>query len=266
MAEYLLDAQKAAEQEEADREAAAAAALAAAKYDALIELAVYVDPDEYDEVDAAAIQAIIDEAIAAIEAAETIEEVKELLERAKDAIDMVTMTVDFTDVAAGSFYEVPVMWAVANGITKGTSKTTFSPTQGVDRAQVVTFLWRAAGEPEPTITENPFVDVKRTDFFYKAVLWAVETGVAKGMDTTHFAPAAEANRAQVVTFLWRAMGSPVTEGENPFTDVAENAWFHDAVLWALENGITTGVSDTYFNAWGVCNRAQMVTFLYRAYA
>ena len=108
------------------------------------------------------------------------------------------------------------------------------------------------------------MDVTENDFFYKAVLWAVEKGIASGMDLSHFAPSATASRAHVVTFLWRANGAPAASVENPFTDVAENAWFCDAVLWALENGITTGVTDTFFDAWGTCNRAQVVTFLYRA--
>ena len=108
------------------------------------------------------------------------------------------------------------------------------------------------------------MDVKESDFFFKAVLWAIEEGITTGLDQNHFGPYATANRAQVVTFLWRANGSPVVSAENPFTDVSEKAWFHDAVLWALEEGVTTGVSNTFFDAWGSCNRAQVVTFLYRA--
>ena len=170
----------------------------------------------------------------------------------------------FVDVPADSFYAEPVLWAVANGITNGTSETTFSPEKTITRAEAITFLWRAAGEPEPAATVSPFVDVTENDFFFKAVLWALEEGIANGLDQSHFGPYATANRAQVVTFLWRAAGSPEASVENPFTDVAENAWFHDAVLWALENGVTTGVTATFFDAWGSCNRAQVVTFLYRA--
>ena len=134
------------------------------------------------------------------------------------------------------------------------------------RAVVVTFLWRAAGEPEPTSNNNPFVDVKETDFFYKAVLWAVEKGITNGMDATHFAPTALCNRAQVVTFLYRAMGNPVVNNtEHPFTDVAEDQFYFNAMLWAVENGITNGLTATTFGPTATCNRAQVVTFLYRAY-
>ena len=126
----------------------------------------------------------------------------------------------FVDVEAGSFYEAPVIWAVDNGITNGTDETHFSPLNICDRAQVVTFLWRAAGCPEPESTENPFVDVPETEFYYKAVLWAVENGITNGVDATHFAPNTDCNRAQIVTFLWRAAGCPEpTSTNNPFEDV-----------------------------------------------
>ena len=172
----------------------------------------------------------------------------------------------FVDVAEDVYYYEPVLWAVEKNITKGTDDTHFSPDAAVNRAQVVTFLWRAAGSPEPTSTNNPFVDVTEKDFFYKAVLWAVEKGVTKGTDNTHFAPALDCNRAQVVTFLWRAAGKPeATEAENPFVDVAEGDFFYDAVLWAVEAGVTKGISTTAFGVDGICNRAQVVTFLYRTY-
>ena len=172
----------------------------------------------------------------------------------------------FEDVAEDVYYYDPVMWAVENDITKGTDDTHFSPDLAVNRAQVVTFLWRASGSPEPTSTNNPFVDVTEKDFFYKAVLWAVENGVTKGTDATHFAPALDCNRAQVVTFLWRAAGKPEATGtNNPFVDVAEGDFFNDAVLWAVEAGVTKGVSTTAFGVDGICNRAQVVTFLYRAF-
>ena len=105
---------------------------------------------------------------------------------------------------SGDFYYNPVLWAVENGITQGVSKTQFGSTQVCNRAAVVTFLWRAFGSPEPKSTNNPFVDVKNTDFFYKPVLWAVENGITAGIDATHFNPAGACNRAQVVTFLYRA--------------------------------------------------------------
>ena len=167
----------------------------------------------------------------------------------------------------GSFYADAVAWAVANGITNGTTETTFGPDDQCMRAHVVTFLWRAAGSPEPTSNENPFTDVKEGDFFYKAVLWAVEKGITNGLTETTFGPTAYCNRAQVVTFLYRAKGEPeVNATENPFTDVAAGAWYEAPVLWAVENNITNGLSATAFGPESICNRAQIVTFLFRAYA
>lgn len=173
--------------------------------------------------------------------------------------------VSFNDVTSGSFYYEPVMWAVENGITNGTTPTTFSPNDQCMRAHVVTFLWRAMGSPEPKLMVNPFVDVKPSDFYYKPVLWALENGITSGMDATHFGPTTYCNRAQVVTFLYRTMGSPALEAaENPFTDVAEGSFYEKPVLWAVQNGITNGLSTTTFGPSVVCNRAQIVTFLYRA--
>ena len=173
----------------------------------------------------------------------------------------------FVDVPEDGFYYESVLWAVENGITTGTTETTFDPNGKCQRAQVVTFLWRAKGCPEPTTTENPFTDVKESDFFYKAVLWAVENGITNGTSDTEFSPYAECNRAAVVTFLYRAMGEPAVEGvENPFTDVVATAWYGPAVLWAVENGITNGISATEFGVNTTCNRAQVVTFLYRTMA
>ena len=172
----------------------------------------------------------------------------------------------FNDVAPGSFFYEPVMWAIENGITNGTSATTFGPNDQCMRAHVVTFLWRAVGSPEPTRTDNPFVDVKPTDFYYKPVLWAVENGITSGMDATHFGPTAYCNRAQVVTFLYRTMGNPaVGAATNPFTDVAAGSFYEKPVLWAVENGVTAGLSATSFGPNSICNRAQIVTFLYRAF-
>lgn len=158
------------------------------------------------------------------------------------------------------------MWAIENGITNGTSPTTFGPNDQCMRAHVVTFLWRAVGCPEPTTTDNPFVDVKPTDFYYKPVLWALENGITSGMDATHFGPTSYCNRAQVVTFLYRTMGSPELESmDNPFTDVQAGAFYEKPVLWAVKNGITNGLSATTFGPNTICNRAQIVTFLYRAF-
>ena len=172
----------------------------------------------------------------------------------------------FTDVPEGSFYIDPVLWAVEKGITTGATATTFNPNGDCQRAAVVTFLWRAAGSPEPTSTTNPFTDVKESDFYYKAVLWAVEKGITNGLTATTFGPFALCNRAQVVTFLYRAMGNPaVSSTQNPFNDVDAAAWYGPAVLWAVENGITNGMSATEFGVNTICNRAQVVTFLYRTY-
>ena len=173
----------------------------------------------------------------------------------------------FTDVPENSFYFDPVLWAVKNGITNGTSDTTFDPNGSCMRAHVVTFLWRAAGQPEPVSTANPFVDVKESDFYCKAVLWAVENGITNGLDATHFGPFAYCNRAQVVTFLYRAMNKPgYATATSPFTDVTDpGAFYYDAVLWAVENGITNGMGAGIFGIGSICNRAQVVTFLYRTF-
>jgi len=173
----------------------------------------------------------------------------------------------FTDVPVGEFYFDPVEWAVEKGITTGASETTFNPGDNCLRGHVVTFLWRAAGSPEPTSNENPFTDVTENDFFYKAVLWAVENEITNGISATEFGPYTECNRAQVVTFLWRAQGKPaVTETEHPFTDVDADQFYYQPMLWAVENGITNGLTATTFGPGAVCNRAQVVTFLYRAMA
>ena len=170
----------------------------------------------------------------------------------------------FDDVPEDSFYIDPVLWAVEKEITNGIDDTHFAPSANCNRAAVVTFLWRAAGQPAPTSTENPFVDVNEGDFFYNAVLWAVENGITNGMDDTHFGPTADCNRAQVVTFLWRAMNKPApTVTEHPFTDVVEDGFYYNAMLWAVENGITNGMTDTTFEPDTICNRAQVVTFLWR---
>ena len=172
----------------------------------------------------------------------------------------------FTDVPEDSWYIDPVLWALENGITTGATETTFNPNGTCLRAQVVTFLHRAEGSPAPSATENPFTDVKSTDFFYKPVLWAVEESITNGTSATTFGSYDNCNRAAVVTFLWRAAGCPEPETtENPFSDVKPTDFFYKAVLWAVENGITNGVDATHFGPTQTCNRAQVVTFLYRAY-
>ena len=172
----------------------------------------------------------------------------------------------FQDVPSDAYYFEAVNWAVANNVTNGTSETTFSPNVGCTRAQVVTFLWRAAGQPEPTEGTNPFTDVKEGTYYYKAVLWAVEKGITNGTSETTFDPDETCTRAQIVTFLWRREGKPAPTGaNNPFADVKPSAYFGSAVLWAVETGITNGTSETTFEPNEDCTRAQVVTFLWRAY-
>ena len=168
----------------------------------------------------------------------------------------------FTDVHTGDYYYDAVAWAVENGVTSGTSATTFSPNNACTRAQIVTFLWRAAGSPEPEATVNPFTDVSTSAYYYDAVLWAVERGITNGTSATTFSPDATVTRGQTVTFLWRYAGSPTT-GTGSFTDVAADAYYATAVAWAAAEGVTSGTSATTFSPDAACTRAQIVTFLYR---
>ena len=169
----------------------------------------------------------------------------------------------FTDVAAGSYCYDAVQWAVANGITKGTDATHFSPNAGCTRGQVVTFLWRAAGEP--TVGGNVgFVDVAPGSYCYEAVKWAVANGITNGTDATHFSPNATCTRGQVVTFMYRAEGEPAVGGNVGFVDVAAGSYCYNAVQWAVANGITKGTDATHFSPNATCTRGQVVTFLYRA--
>ena len=170
---------------------------------------------------------------------------------------------DFVDVAAGSYCYDAVQWAVANGITNGTDATHFSPNAGCTRGQVVTFLWRAAGEP--VVSGNVgFVDVAPGSYCYEAVKWAVANGITKGTDATHFSPNATCTRGQVVTFMYRAEGEPAVGGSNGFVDVAAGSYCYNAVQWAVANGITKGTDATHFSPNATCTRGQVVTFLYRA--
>ena len=171
----------------------------------------------------------------------------------------------FLDVNETQFFYTPVLWAVEENITAGLSADSFGPFAVCNRAQVVTFLWRAAGCPEPTGTESPFTDVAAGSFYEKPVLWAVENGITAGLTADTFGPNVACNRAQVVTFLYRARNARLPEGvENPFEDVDEKDFYYAPVLWALENGVTAGSDATHFNPNGQCQRAQVVTFLYRA--
>ena len=171
----------------------------------------------------------------------------------------------FTDVPAGSYYEDAVIWAVDKGITTGTSATTFNPNGICTRAQAVTFLWRAAGSPAAKSAVMPFTDVKAGSYYYDAVLWAVEQGITKGTSDTTFSPDATCSRAQIVAFLWRSEKSPAAGTANPFADVKSTAYYADAVLWAVKEDITKGTTSTTFSPDADCTRAQIVTFLYRAF-
>lgn len=164
----------------------------------------------------------------------------------------------------GNWAHAPIDWAYFHGITGGTSYNTFSPKGSCNRAQVVTFLWAAAGRPAPESTDCAFTDVKPTGFYYKAVLWACENGITGGKSATRFAPKATCTRAEVMTFLWAAQGRPEPAGEScAFTDVKTKAYYYKAVLWACELGLTGGVTPTTFGPGSPCTRAQVVTFLYK---
>ena len=168
----------------------------------------------------------------------------------------------FRDVSKYDYYYNAVKWALKKGVTSGTGRYTFSPDAACTRAQTVTFLWRAAGCPKATAKTNPFTDVHTSDYFYEAVLWAVENGITNGTSSTTFSPNASVTRAQVATFLWRANGEPAAK-DSGFTDVAANAYYARAVAWAYAEGITTGTGFGVFSPEAICTRAQIVTFLFR---
>lgn len=168
----------------------------------------------------------------------------------------------FVDVAKSDYYYDAVKWAVDNGVTTGVTDTIFAPGNPCTRAQTVTFLWRAAGMPQAANRVNPFTDVSVNDYYYEAVLWAVENGITGGTTATTFSPNATCTRAQVVTFLWRYSKEDASILPM-FTDVAEGDYYYGAVAWAVENGVTTGVTDTSFVPGNPCTRGQIVTFLYR---
>ena len=172
-------------------------------------------------------------------------------------------TSSFTDVPAGAYYADAVKWAVAEGITSGTSPTTFSPNNGCTRAQMVTFLWRAAGCPEPESDYEPFRDVPKDAYYRKAVLWAAGEGITSGTSPTTFSPNATVTRAQTVTFLWRWEGEPEADQRSGFRDVPTGQYYSEAVSWAVEAGITNGTGTTTFSPGQTCTRAQIVTFLWR---
>ena len=169
----------------------------------------------------------------------------------------------FVDVKKDDYYYDAVIWAVGKGIAKGVTNTTFQPNASCTRAEMVTFLYRAAGSPEPTNKVNPFTDVAEDSYYYKAVLWAVEKGIAKGTSETTFSPNDTCTRGQAVAFLYRYANSPAVSGSNSFADVSETAYYYNATLWAVSGKVTEGTSATTFSPNDLCTRGQIVTFLYR---
>lgn len=165
---------------------------------------------------------------------------------------------------AGHWAHLPIDWALSRHVTSGTAPDRFSPNKGCTRAQAVTFLWKAMGAPEPRSQSCPFEDVPRNAYYRQAVLWAVERGVTSGMSPTRFGSNVLCKRAQIITFLWRAKGSPASGTVPAFRDVAEDDYYRGAVAWAVARHITGGVSPREFGAAQTCTRAQIVGFLYYA--
>ena len=170
----------------------------------------------------------------------------------------------FSDLAPSDFCYDAVMWAVGRDITGGIGNYTFAPNLPCTRAQAVTFLWRAAGSPEPETRAMPLTDVPVGSYYYNAVLWAIENGITEGTSDTTFSPDATCSRAQIVTFLWRAGGSPAASGNSAFTDVASDAYYAAAVKWAEKNDVTGGIGGGLFGSNNNCTRGQIVTFIYRS--
>ena len=241
--------------------------------EAAIAAAEALKEEDYTAESWAAMQTALTAAKAA-KTAETQDEVDTAAKNLNDAVSALVEKGDnpppfeFDDVKDTSkFYYNPVYWAVNHEpqITNGATPTTFNPDGACTRGHVVTFLWRAAGEPTPTSGSNPFTDLKEGAFYYNAVLWAVENGITTGASKTTFAPGKPCTRGQIVTFLWRFKNSPEpTSTENPFSDVKADGFYYRAVLWAVENEITSGTGKGKFSPDSTCTRGQVVTFLYRA--
>lgn len=174
------------------------------------------------------------------------------------------LTNPFDDVKPKNYFYNSVLWAFNTGITSGTNMTHFSPDQGCTRGQVMVFLWRYIGSPEPESSENPFLDIAGNEYYAKAVLWAYHAGVTAGVDASHFGPGQPCTRGQVVTFLHSVKDRPRHSGAHGFSDVRKVDYYYDAVQWAAENRVTSGVGDGYFAPNQKCNRGQIVTFLYQA--
>ena len=173
------------------------------------------------------------------------------------------VTNPFTDVPSGAYYEEAVLWAVGEGVTSGTSATTFTPDGSCTRAQAVSFLWRIAGRPAPKTGTMPFADVKTGAYYYDAVLWAMENGITYGTSAVAFSPDATCTRAQIVSFLYRYVGSPAVQSGAVFSDVGASAYYADAVVWAATSGVAAGIGGGKFAPDQNCTRAQIVSFIYR---
>ena len=168
----------------------------------------------------------------------------------------------FKDVAKGSYYYEPVNWAVNNKITTGASTDTFAPGEPCTRAQMVTFLWRAAGSPTAA-AGTTFSDVPQYEYYAQAVSWAASVGITTGTGNWSFSPSAPCTRGQMATFLYRYSKSPQVSGDMPFADITDSSYYSDAVLWAYKSGVTTGITANMYHPNDTCTRGQMVTFLYR---
>lgn len=171
----------------------------------------------------------------------------------------------FKDIPAKEYYFTPATWAFNNDITTGVTTTKFVPNEGCTRAMAVTFLWRIKGSPASSLTSLPFKDIDTTAYYYDALKWGYENGVITGFKPTVFGPNRQLTRAQFVTMIHRLEGNPSYSTSNPFVDIAGGEYYYDAVLWALENGVTTGMDSAHFAPDKPCLRAQVVTFLYRKY-
>ena len=184
----------------------------------------------------------------------------------ESAVELQPSVFNFADVQQNSYYYNAVQWAAAQGITSGTTPTIFSPDKVCTRAEAVTFLWRANGSPSPAGNTNPFTDVTSGEYYYDAVLWAVENGIVSGTSVTSFSPNAIVTRGQTVSFLYRAAGSPMVNENLPFSDVLGDSYYANAVKWAVSENVTSGTSVTASSPDRSCTRAQIVTFLYNAKA
>jgi lactocepin len=256
-----------------EKKTEAIAKLKGADLELAIKTAQAVDTDKFTEASLAA----LDEALAAAEEALKYATTQEALDAAKDALAQALQDLAelpaflFDDVKDESaFYFDPVYWAYYHEpqITNGTDETHFSPDEGVTRGQAVTFLWRANGEPKADNAVNPFVDVAEDDYYYNAVLWAVEKGITNGTDETHFSPDDVCQREHIITFVWRFWDKPEAKGtDNPFKDVSAEDYYYTAALWAVENGVAdeaTGTTADTFGGSETCTRGQCVTYLYRS--